>query len=121
VDRTEKRGGVSMVSAATNKGRSYWKLHEGGVNVEKFKDFVERLIRGKKRGVFGGRQCEGASRQDAGRAGAGEQKEAALYYLPPYSPGLNPDERINADVKYGVAPRHQRRQEKDWGKRRKNI
>lgn len=25
-----------------------------------------------------------------------------MFYLPPYSPGLNPDEHINSDVKYGV-------------------
>ena len=25
-----------------------------------------------------------------------------LFYLPPYSPDLNPDEHINSDVKYGV-------------------
>ncbi|MDR2433262.1 MAG: transposase [Treponema sp.] len=42
------------------------------------------------------------------------KKRAALFYLLSYSPDLNPDEHINADVKYGVGPgrpRGQRRAE----------
>jgi hypothetical protein len=41
-----------MVSAITDKGKIYWKLHEGGINAEKFKGFAGRLIHGKKRKVF---------------------------------------------------------------------
>jgi hypothetical protein len=32
-----------------------------------------------------------------------------IFYLPSYSPDLNPDERVNADVKYGVGSKHPRR------------
>jgi transposase len=32
-----------------------------------------------------------------------------LFYLPPYSPDLNPDEHLNADVKYGVGSRTPKR------------
>ena len=52
VKRTGKKEDVSMVSAITNKGKIYWKLHEGSINAEKFKEFVERLVHGKKRKVF---------------------------------------------------------------------
>jgi transposase len=51
VNRTEKKENVSMVSAITNQGKVYWKLHEGSINAEKFKEFVERLVWGKKRKV----------------------------------------------------------------------
>jgi transposase len=37
------------------------------------------------------------------------KKRVALYYLPPYSPDLNPDEHINADVKYGAGSRTPKR------------
>jgi transposase len=41
---------------------------------------------------------------------AGENKKrAALFYLPPYSPDLNPDEHANADVKYGAGSRTPKR------------
>jgi transposase len=33
----------------------------------------------------------------------------ALFYLPPYSPDLHPDEHVNADVKYGVGSKTPKR------------
>ncbi|MDR0639411.1 MAG: transposase [Spirochaetaceae bacterium] len=32
----------------------------------------------------------------------GNRDKIELFYLPPYSPDLNPDEHTNSDVKYGV-------------------
>jgi hypothetical protein len=51
-NRTGKKENAGMVSAATNKGKVYWKLHGGSVNGGKFKAFAGRLVRGKKRKVF---------------------------------------------------------------------
>ncbi|MDR1301201.1 MAG: winged helix-turn-helix domain-containing protein [Treponema sp.] len=48
----EKKEHAGIVSAITNQGKGSWKLHEGSITAEKFKDFVQRLIYGKKRKVF---------------------------------------------------------------------
>jgi transposase len=103
VNRTEKKENVSMVSAITNRGKVFWKLHEGSINGEKFIDFVKRLIRNKKNKVFlildnakthhGKMLIEWVEKN---------KEKIELFYLPPYSPDLNPDEHINSDVKYGV-------------------
>jgi transposase len=110
VNRTEKKENVSMVSAITNKGKIYWKLHEGSVNAEKFKEFVERLVRGKKRKVF---LILDNAKTHHSKILTGwveeNKKRVALFYLPSYSPDLNPDEHVNADVKYGVGSKTPKR------------
>jgi transposase len=110
VNRTGKKEDVSMVSAITNNGKIYWKLHEGSVNAEKFKEFAERLIYGKKRKVF--LILDNAKIHHSKiltEWAEKNKKRAALFYLPPYSPGLNPDEHVNSDVKYGVGSKAPKR------------
>jgi transposase len=103
VNRTQKKEDVSMVSAITNQGKVFWKLHEGSINAEKFVDFVKRLTRNKKGKVYlildNARTRH--SRKLTEWAGKNRAK-IELFYLPPYSPDLNPDEHVNSDVKYGV-------------------
>jgi transposase len=110
VNRTEKKENVSMVSAITNQGKIYWKLHEGSVNAEKFKEFVERLVRGKRRKVY---LILDNAKTHHSKILSGwveeNKKKVAVFYLPPYSPDLNPDEHVNADVKYGVGSRTPKR------------
>jgi transposase len=110
VNRTEKRENVSMISAINNRGKVYWKLHEGSINTEKFKEFVERLTRGKKRKVF--LIVDNAKPHHSKLVTEWvkkNEKKAALFYLPPYSPDLNPDEHVNSDVKYGVGSKTPKR------------
>jgi transposase len=106
VNRTEKKENASMVSAITNRGKVYWKLHEGSVNGEKFKEFVERLVRGKKLVLDNAKTHHG---RILGDRAEGNKKRVALFYLPPYSPDLNPDGHINGDVKYGVGSKTPKR------------
>jgi transposase len=99
-----------MVSAITNKGKVYWKLHEGSINAEKFKDFVQRLIQGKKRKVF--LVLDNAKTHHSKLLTEWTEKNTRrieLCYLPLYSPDLNPDEHVNADVKYGVGTKTPKR------------
>jgi transposase len=110
VNRTAKKEDVSMISAITNKGKIYWKLHEGSINAEKFKEFVERLTYGKKRKVY--LILDNAKIHHSkilSKWAEENKKRAALFYLPPYSPDLNPDEHVNSDVKYGVGSKAPKR------------
>jgi transposase len=106
VNRTEKKENVSMVSAITNKGKVFWKLYEGSINGQKFREFAERLVYGKRRKVF--LILDNAKPHHSKVLREWVEKTAkriAVFYLPPYSPDLNPDEHVNADVKYGVGSR----------------
>jgi transposase len=99
-----------MVSAITSKGKLFWKIYEGGINAEKFKEFAERLVRGKRRKVFL-IPDNAKTRQGKLLKGWAEKnkKRVELFYLPPYCPDLNPDEHTNADVKYGVVSKTPKR------------
>jgi transposase len=110
VERTGKKQNLSMVSAITNRGKVYWKLHEGSINSERFKEFVERLVHGKKRKVFlimdNAKTHHSKLLSDWAQE---NKKKVALFYLPAYSPDLNPDEHVNADVKHGVGSKTPKR------------
>jgi transposase len=110
VNPTRKKENVSMVSAITNKGKVFWKLHEGSINGEKFQEFVERLVYRKKRKVF--LIADNSKTHHCKKLNEWieeNKKRVELFYLPSYSPDLNPDEHLNADVKYGVGSRTPKR------------
>lgn len=103
VQATATYQNLSMVSAITNKGKVSWMIVDGSVNIERFIEFLERLLRDAERKVFlvldnlkvhhGVLVQEWVTRQKG---------KIELFYLPAYSPDLNPDEHVNSDVKYGV-------------------
>jgi transposase len=110
VNCTEKRENVSMVSAITNKGKVFWKLHDGSIDAKKFLDFVKRLVHSSDRKVF--LIIDNAKTHHSRiltEWAAKNKGKLALFYIPPYSPDLNPDEHINADVKYGVGSKRPKR------------
>jgi transposase len=110
VNRTEKRENVSMISAITNKGKVFWKLHEGSINGELVLDFVKRLIRNKKNKIFLILDNAKTHHSKMLQEWVGKKKDKIkLFYLPPYSPDLNPDEHVNSDVKYGVGSKTPKR------------
>ncbi|MFF9205825.1 helix-turn-helix domain-containing protein [Streptomyces sp. NPDC014986] len=46
---------------------------------------------------------------EAGRAAIRQAVPDELHFLPPYSPGLNPDELVNAGLEHGLPKRHRAR------------
>jgi transposase len=108
---------VSMLSAITNQGKVFWKLHEGSVNADKYVEFVKRLVWHKKKKLY--------LIVDNARIHCGKKiiewlnknnHRIEIYYLPPYSPELNPDERVNADLKYGVGSKTPKKTKKELSK-----
>jgi transposase len=98
-----KRAGLSLISAVTNRGELRWMVADGAVNAPIFIRFLQRLIRDARRKVF-----LILDRLKAHRARltqdwlAEHQSEIEVHYLPSYSPELNPDEGVNADLKQAV-------------------
>lgn len=94
---------LSMVSAITNKGKVSWMIVEGSIETERFIEFLSRLLQDADRRVFlvldnlrvhHSKQVQEWVSQQQGKI--------ELFFLPAYSPDLNPDEHVNADVKYGI-------------------
>jgi len=101
---------ISMVSAINNQGKVLWKTYDGAVDSEKFIGFMGQMIKYRRKKIF--LIVDGASAHTSKTVKSWieiHKKKIELYYLPPYSPDLNPDEHTNADVKYGVGSKHPKR------------
>jgi transposase len=103
VNATAKYESLSMISAITNRGRIHWMIVDGTVNKERFIEFLERLCKSTKRKVFLVLDNLRVHHSQVVREWLeGKEKKIELFFLPAYSPDLNPDEHVNADMKQGV-------------------
>jgi transposase len=92
-----------MISAITNKGKVFWKMHDKSINGELFLEFVKRLVKKSAHKVYLIVDNLRTHRSKILQAYLKENKDKIeLYYLPAYSPDLNPDEHLNSDIKYGA-------------------
>jgi transposase len=95
---------LSMISTVTNQGKTCWEIIKGNFNHQRLIDFLKALIEQAGRKVFlvldnlGVHRCKPVKQWLAER---GERIE--VFYLPSYSPQLNPDERLNASLKHDIA------------------
>ena len=100
---TAKRAHISMISAITNEGKVRFMVYKEAMTQEKLITFMRRLIRDAGRKVYlvldnlrphhGKHVTEWLEKH---------RDEIAVFYLPPYSPEVNPDEYLNSDLKTRV-------------------
>jgi transposase len=94
---------LSMIASVTNQGKARWMIINGAFNHEKLIEFFEALVADNGRKVFlildnlGVHHCKPVKQWLAEHS---EQME--VFYLPSYSPELNPEERLNADLKHVI-------------------
>jgi transposase len=75
---------------------------KGRIGVSPFIDFIKRLLHGTERMIFlivDGRPAHRAKRVTKFIESEPIKKRFGLFFLPPYSPELNPDERVWNDLK----------------------
>jgi transposase len=98
-----KRAGLSLITAVSNRGKLRWMVVDGAVNAPTFIRFLRRLIRDARQKVFLILDRLKAHRARLTRDWlAAHRSKIEVHYLPPYSPELNPDEAVNADLKQAV-------------------
>jgi transposase len=98
-----RRESINMISAVTNQGKVRFRFFEGGMNAEVLIEFMRRLVKDAKRKVIlilDNLRVHHAKVVKAWLEAHGQQIE--VFYLPAYSPELNPDEYLNCDLKAGV-------------------
>jgi transposase len=104
VEATGRRFSLNMISAISTQGELRFMLHEGSVDAAVFLEFIKRLMVNAKKPVFlivDGHPIHKAKIvKNYVDSQAGKLK---LFYLPPYSPHLNPDETVWAHVKRRVS------------------
>jgi transposase len=105
VRTTGQRSSVNMISAVSARGALRFMLVRGKVNGVVFVEFLKRLMHNAVRPVFlilDGGSYHRSRPVRAYVASLGGQLR--LFFLPPYSPELNPDEQVWNYVKHhGVA------------------
>lgn len=97
---TGQRFSVNMISAITNRGTLNFMIFDESFRVKIFLGFLARLIKQAKRRVFlivDGHPVHRAKIVQAWREA--HRAELEIFYLPGYSPELNPDELWNQDLK----------------------
>ena len=95
-----KRVTTSMISAIGNRGDARFMIFKGGLKSDTFIKFLGRLIKGAKRKIFlivDNLRVHKA--KVVGEWVAERSNRIELFFLPPYSPELNPDEYLNNTVK----------------------
>ncbi|MGD9710338.1 MAG: IS630 family transposase [Halothiobacillaceae bacterium] len=104
VEATGRRFSLNMISAVSPRGDFRFMLHEGSVDAKVFLEFLKRLMIGADKPVFvivDGHPIHKAKLIKAYVERL--QGKLKLFYLPPYSPHLNPDETVWAHVKREVS------------------
>lgn len=100
-----KRESINMMSAITNQGKVRFKFFEGTMKAAILIDFMRRLIKASDRKVFlilDNLRVHHAKDVRKWLENPKRKKQIEVFYLPAYSPELNPDEYLNCDLKAGV-------------------
>jgi transposase len=101
VSGSGKTRSISMVSAISPRGELHFQVYETGIRQEEFLDFCKMLVADAGRPVFLIVDNSQVHRAKILKAHAEQSKGMlTLFFLPPYSPDLNPDEWVWKNVKH---------------------
>ncbi|MGH3732945.1 MAG: IS630 family transposase [Acidimicrobiales bacterium] len=111
VQGTGQRFGANVISALSNRGQLYFMVFSGRANADLFISFLKRLVKQMEgRKIFLIVDGHPTHKAKKVRVFVADHDDAlALYFLPPYSPELNPDELLNNDVKSNALGRQRPR------------
>jgi transposase len=99
----QRRIGLGLISAVSNHGELRWKVLDGAIKAPVLICFLQRLIKDAGRKVFLILDRLPVHRSALVRGWLARHKaQIEVFYLPSYSPDLNPDEGLNADLKQHV-------------------
>lgn len=94
---------LSMISTVTNQGKARWMIIDDAFNAERLIEFFEALIKDAGVKIFLILDNLRVHHSKIVKAWLAERTTAIeVFYLPSYAPELNPDERLNADLKHAI-------------------
>lgn len=111
---TGQRFACNMISAINNRGRLYFMVFKSRFDSGVFLDFLKRMVRQIQRTVF--LIVDGHPVHHAAKVRRWIEKhpnQIRLFFLPGYSPELNPDEMLNHDVKSNAVGRRRARNQQE--------
>ena len=95
IETTGARFSLNLISAVSSKGFMRFMTFKGRLNSDKFIEFLKRLIHNAENPIY--LILDGHPVHKAGKVqkfAFSTQGRLKLFYLPPYSPELNPDEMV---------------------------
>lgn len=103
VHTAHRRENLGLISAVTNKGTVRWMVLEKAINAGLLIEFLRRLAQDAERKVFLILDNLKVHHSPVVAAWlAAHRDRIEVFYMPSYSPELNPDELLNADLKAAV-------------------
>ena len=97
---------LSMIATVTNQGKTRWIIVDEAFDAEKLIEFLAALIKDAGKKVFLILDNLRVHHSKLVKAWVAERKDQIeMFYLPSYSPQLNPEERLNADLKQEMGKR----------------
>ncbi len=113
---TGNRGSIAVSSAISPAGRMVFRIEKGRVNSKTFIDFIRQIMRNHKwRKIIVIVDNSPTHTAKAVKDFIEENKnKIAVYYLPTYSPDLNPDEEVWKYLKNVKLNAHQARNKKEF-------
>lgn len=98
-----KRASINMISTVTNQGKVRFMIYQDSMNAQRLIKFLTQLAKSADKKIF---LVLDNLRVHHSRLVkewlANHSEEIEVFYLPAYSPELNPDEYLNCDLKAGV-------------------
>ena len=97
---------LSMIATVTNQGKARWMIIDEAFDAEKFIEFLNALVKDAGKKVFLILDNLRVHHSRLVKAWVAEHSaQIELFYLTSYSPQLNPEERLNADLKQEMGRR----------------
>jgi len=94
---------LSMIATVTNQGKTRWMIIDEAFNSDKLIEFLAALVKDAVKKVFLILDNLRVHHSKPVKQWVETHKDKIeLFYLPSYSPELNPEERLNADLKQAI-------------------
>ena len=99
-----KRASTNMISTVTNQGKMRFMIYSGSMNAARLIQFFKQLLKGAQKKIvliLDNRRVQHAKPVKAWLAESRNPKRLEVFFLPAYSPALNPDEYLKGALKIG--------------------
>jgi transposase len=104
IPKTGQRFRVNLMAAISNRGALTFTVYEGSLTVQRYIDFLDRLVRHHGRKIHLVVDQHPTHKAKTVKAWLADHAEQIVqYFLPGYSPELNPVELLNGDTKKAIA------------------
>jgi len=108
-----KKSRINMISAISNQGQARFMFYKESMNADTLIEFMGRLTKDSSKKVYLVLDNLKVHHGKLVQAWLDKHKDAIeVFYLPSYSPELNPDEYLNGDLKRhvhtGMPPRNEK-------------